>query len=79
MYVLTIYRLIDDIDIELQKVAQDEQTLKAAALAWAEEGCGWEPDDDDEAGVDEQYEALLAWLDGGESDNPRVLIRKADS
>ncbi len=77
MYILTIYRIIDDIDILWQQASANELTLQKAAVTWATEN-GWEPSDDD-AAPEEQFSEVQFWFDNmGESDDPRMLLRRAD-
>lgn len=41
-YILTIYRIVDDIEVEYQQASQDERILKAVAVKWAQ-NYGWKP------------------------------------
>lgn len=78
MHVLTIYRIIDDIEILWQQAGTDELALQAAAVAWASEN-GWESADED-LPPEEQFTEVQSWFDNmSESDDPRMILRTADA
>lgn len=78
MYILTIYYLIDDIEIKWQQAGSDTRILQIAAVTWAKEN-GWEAEDDEQP-IDEQFAEVQGWFDNMvEADDPRMMLRKADA
>ncbi len=78
MYVLTIFEINDDIEIQWQQADPDKRTLQAAAVAWAKTQ-GWEAEDEDLTPA-EQFAEVELWFDSMmEGDDPRMILRKADA
>ena len=79
MYVLTIYTLDPELNIQQQVLASDELKLKQYALEWAQIRYEWSPEQEYTHLPDpEKYEALLNWLHGFSAEEPQVELRKAD-
>jgi hypothetical protein len=80
MYILTICEIIDDINILWQQANPDQDTLKAAAIAWVKAKGWWELDEEEALSPDEEFEQVrILFGNAAEADDPRMILRKADA